>query len=101
MSVDLSLTSVDLKEQYFSAAEASAIFPGRPSVPTIWRWMLHGVRGRRLRYVIVGGRRKIPLSAIEAWVQPGGNQPGLAMPTPKQRRKRIADAERRLSADGI
>lgn len=39
-------------------------------VATIWRWALHGVRGRRLRTFLLGGRRYVVLSELDAFAEP-------------------------------
>jgi hypothetical protein len=36
----------------------------KPHYSTIWRWMEHGVRGRRLEYVQFGGQRMTSKEAI-------------------------------------
>jgi hypothetical protein len=44
-------------EEYLSLAAASRLLPSRPHLSTVWRWCLRGIRGVKLRTVIVGGRR--------------------------------------------
>jgi len=33
-------------------------------IATVWRWILHGVRGRKLSSVVIGGRRYITREAL-------------------------------------
>ncbi|MDQ3702195.1 MAG: helix-turn-helix domain-containing protein [Chloroflexota bacterium] len=40
-------------------------------VATVWRWTLHGVRGRRLRTVSVGGRRYVLDDDLTAFLSQG------------------------------
>lgn len=46
---------------------------------TLWRWALHGVRGRRLRTFLLGGRRYVVLADLEAFAHPDeqGNEAGM------------------------
>lgn len=37
---------------------------------TIWRWWLHGVRGRRLATFLVGGRRYVYLDVLDSYISP-------------------------------
>lgn len=43
-------------------------------VATIWRWSLNGVRGRKLKTFLVGGRRFVRASDLEAFLA-GDNTP--------------------------
>jgi hypothetical protein len=45
------------REELLSLAEASRVLPNRPHVSTLWRWSLRGIKGVRLKTLIVGGRR--------------------------------------------
>ena len=45
----------------------------RVHVATVWRWMLHGVRGHKLPSTIIGGRRYIFEKDLQAWA--AGNEP--------------------------
>ena len=94
---------IDLKfEKLITLAEASRLLPGRPSVPTIWRWRNKGVRGRKLESVIVGGKCYTSVEAIQRFAQQQGetnSQPILR--TPAARERAISRAERELSDAGI
>ena len=52
------MTHID-PEQHYRVTQVSKLVPGRPHVTTIWRWVLAGAGGRRLRSIKVGGRRFI------------------------------------------
>jgi hypothetical protein len=58
---DLLVVQSETQAEYFSANDSPSLFPlhggRRVSVPTVWRWMLYGVRGAKLRSVLIGGRR--------------------------------------------
>ena len=41
------------------------------SVSTLWRWMLTGVRGRKLHSVLYGGRRFVLVADLEAFLAAG------------------------------
>lgn len=42
---------------------------------TLWRWWLHGVRGRRLDTFLVGGRRYVYLDSLESFTSPAPTTP--------------------------
>jgi hypothetical protein len=52
----------------FPLTDAPAHFTTRPSMGTLRRWALHGVRGVRLRSWLVGGRRHTSDEAIEEFL---------------------------------
>lgn len=47
-------------------------------IATIWRWVLHGVRGQRLPTILVGGRRYVLKSDLEAFLAPHAQDAGHA-----------------------
>jgi len=68
---------------------------------TVWRWMLHGVRGVRLPSHRVGGRRVILQSDWETFFAKV-NGDGATEPLHSATRQReIAAAERAMDAAGI
>jgi hypothetical protein len=78
------------------------IRPERPvHVSTIHRWR-KGVRGHRLETTLVGGRRYVRLSQLEAFI---AALSGLGEPSPQQpareREHQIGEAERELNRAGI
>lgn len=48
-----------------SLSEAAALIPGRPSIPTVHRWITNGVSGHRLPSVKIGGKRMVFLHDLE------------------------------------
>ena len=38
------------------------------SLPTVWRWSTKGVRGKRLETIVIGGRRWVLQSSIDAFL---------------------------------
>jgi hypothetical protein len=51
-------------ETFIPISQASELFPGRPHISSIWRWIRRGIRGRRLEAVRCGGRTFISKEAI-------------------------------------
>lgn len=64
----------------------------------IWRWILTGVRGRRLPALLVGGRRFILESDLQAFLN-AGNTPRHE--TDAEFARRADNAARQLGAMGI
>lgn len=57
--------SIDINsESLLSLAEAAKTLPTRPSVSTLHRWRLRGVRGVTLETVLLGGRRLTSAEAL-------------------------------------
>ncbi len=73
------------------------------NVATVWRWCQKGARGVRLESLAVGGRRVTSQEAFERFI--AATNPEAAAtppaPTPHERRKAIAAAERELAKAGI
>jgi hypothetical protein len=42
-------------------------------VASVWRWVLHGVRGRKLPTVLIGGRRFVLRRDLEAFLDSGSS----------------------------
>lgn len=64
----------------FTPAEASRLFPGRPSVPTVVRWILSGVigpDGQRLKLASfkTGGRRFVTREAVAEFIAASNSEP--------------------------
>lgn len=53
---------------------------------TIWRWSLHGVRGRRLTTFLVGGRRYVTIEALNSFLNNVAAVPPQADPTTRAER---------------
>lgn len=57
---------------YLTLAEAARLLPssksGRPvSIPTIWRWCVHGINGVRLEHLRFGKRIVVTAEALDAF----------------------------------
>ena len=48
-----------MDEILIPVSQAAGLFPKKPSSATLWRWILHGVKGVRLSTLLVGGRRYV------------------------------------------
>ena len=57
-------------ETLLTIKQARNEFPSRPSVPTLWRWMLKGIRGKVLESIRVGGRRFTSREACRRFMEP-------------------------------
>ena len=85
-------------------AEAPRHIPGRPSLATVWRWVLSGTRAGKLDSVLIGGRRFTSVEAIQRFAeQSTAAADGVTAPvrTPRRRERAIAAAERELAEAGI
>lgn len=54
-------------DQLLTLSEASHRLPGRPSLPTVWRWCTAGCRGIRLEAVRLGRRWCVTPEALHAF----------------------------------
>jgi Protein of unknown function (DUF1580) len=64
-------------------------------VGTVWRWSLHGVRGRKLPTLLIGGRRYVLAADLEAFLAGGGEpaRPATPRPVDDVRRDEVVDAQ--------
>lgn len=96
---------IDLQaETIISIAEAPRHIPGRPSLATVWRWVLNGTRAGKLDSILIGGRRFTSVEAIQRFADKStaaanGERPSAL--TSRQRQIAIERAERELAEDGI
>ena len=55
-------------EELIIIKDVCKMFPGRAgkgiSLSTIWRWMLHGCRGHKLEWLLIGGQRYTSRQAV-------------------------------------
>jgi hypothetical protein len=98
-----------LEEEGLTLAEAAALLPGRKPgkrlyVNTVWRWCVKGLRGVRLRSVLVGGQRLTTRRWLQEFIQamseardPGGSSPPMIR-TPRQRQSASERAAEELKA---
>ncbi|MDZ4779591.1 MAG: DUF1580 domain-containing protein [Planctomycetia bacterium] len=88
-------------ETPLSIAEAAAIIPGRPSLASVWRWVLKGVRGNQLESLMIAGRRFTSHEAIDRFIQRSNSTPSLPAIVTATRRREIAAATSYCEAAGI
>jgi hypothetical protein len=63
---------IDLNTERLTMTQAARLL--RVHVTTAWRWALRGARGRRLRTVLIGGRRWILKTDLVAFLNADGDQ---------------------------
>lgn len=76
--------------------------PGRKlNYATIWRWAKHGVRGRKLEIVKIGGAVYVTPEALERFANGDGDTTAPARRSPARRDRDVKAAEARLRAKGV
>lgn len=87
--------------------EVPALFPGRPAIQTVWRWILNGVRGPdgqpiKLESFKVAGRRFVTRQAIDNFIAAWSAPPPADLPSSSdealRRSREAADALEELGA---
>jgi hypothetical protein len=58
-----------LREELLSLAQAAERLPNHPHISSVWRWCLRGIRGVRLKTILVGGRRYTTVAYLEEFVR--------------------------------
>ena len=53
------------REELRSFAQISKEHPIHPSVATLWRWALKGIKGHQCESLVYGGRRYSSLAAVD------------------------------------
>lgn len=71
------------------------------AVSSIWRWAQRGVRGHRLRTVVIGGRRYVLLADLEEFLTALNTDASSSPVRSPSAEQRADDAERRLDELGI
>jgi len=97
MAIDIST------EDIVTLSAAAKSLPGRPSVATVWRWRVRGVRGIKLETILIGGTRHTSKQALQRFADRLTALDGepVSIRTPHRREAEIARAERDLAAAGI
>lgn len=85
-------------ETIVSISEAPQHIPGRPSMATVWRWVLKGTRAGKLESILIGGRRftsleKIQIFAEQSTAAADGETPPTQTSTQRERAIKKAEAE--------
>lgn len=82
-------------EELITLAQASKRLPGRPSLPTLWRWCTKGVRGVRLGHVRLGRRIFTSVDALSEFANACAQQQiEVAIP-------QVSSAESFLEHEGL
>ncbi len=78
----------------------------RTSIPTVYRWILKGVRGHRLSSTFMGGVRLIAAADLQAFLDACNEQNATATTSPivrvsttRDTQRRSADRERQINAN--
>ncbi len=61
--------------QILTLPDAAALIASRPGVPTLHRWISKGVRGHRLKSVMIGGRRMVLIEDLEHFLAALNGEP--------------------------
>ncbi len=83
-----------LPERYTLRQVASLL---KVHIGTVYRWTLHGVRGRRLHSYLIGGRRFVDADELNQFLHSGKTQNAPMQPEPERDRK----AQKRLESFGL
>ena len=88
-------TGVLKQADLIAIRDLPGLLPGRPSLPTIYRWISRGIDGIRLASVRVGGRRFVNKAALVAFVEAlSADPPGKRIePAGAARRRTARQAE--------
>ena len=89
------------RKHCFKCREAAQILDKH--ISTLFRWHLHGVRGHRLRMVLIGGQRYVLRRDLIRFLR-AINDEAAATPaceTSKRRQEQIDQAEAELAAAGF
>ena len=91
------------QETVIPITEAAQHIPGRPSIPTLWRWVLKGTRGNKLESILVGGRRFTSVEAIQRYCEQeaGPTETGPRGRTSTQRERDLSKADRECAEAGM
>lgn len=88
-------------EEPIPIASAPSIIPGRPALSTAWRWVLKGIRGRKLESGMIGGRRFTSRQAIARFLVPNERELPTLTVSHSQRRKQSEAAVKALVDRGL
>ncbi len=80
--------------------ESRELFPTRPHISTIWRWIQRGTRGHRLDTCHVGGRRYTSRQAVQRFPYRLNSNHAPVKPS-AVRQRQIDQAEAELAAAGM
>ena len=82
---------IDLeRESPLTMAQAAKREPGRRNIATLWRWRQVGVRGEKLKTILIGGRRYTTVEALARFPRVTAAADGRPI-HPQPNRKRDSD----------
>jgi len=91
--------TIDLEAERLTLNKAAQLLDVH--LATVWRWCLHGVRGRKLPSFVLGGRRFITRDDLDDFVA-AQNTPACSKAKPSKKSQRRAErAETKLDQLGI
>lgn len=91
-------------ESPVTVTQAAKLFPNRPHVASVWRWILNGLNGINLESVKIGGRRYTSREAIQRFIERTtalADQKEVPVRCARQRTSAVDAAESELSKEGI
>ncbi len=88
-------------EEPIPITSAPSHIPGRPALSTTWRWILKGIRGRRLESGMIGGRRFTTKEAIARFLAPNEREVPTITVSQSQRRRQSEAAVKALVDRGL
>lgn len=95
---------MDTTESLLTFAEASHRIPSRPHLSQLYRWSMVGLRGVKLEWLQIGGKRYTSVEALDRFyarlTAAAGGEAAPVAPT-KLRKKQIEAAERELAEAGF
>jgi hypothetical protein len=71
------------------------------NLATVWRWCLHGARGKKLRSVHIGGRRFVLATDLDAFLAPAASTDSATVEESPALTHRAEAAERELDRLGL
>jgi Protein of unknown function (DUF1580) len=87
------------REELRSFAQISKEHPIHPSVASLWRWCLRGIKGHHCESLVYGGRRYSTLEAVDRFAAVlSANRSESEPPASRQRQDEIAGAAEKAEA---
>lgn len=83
-------------EEPIAISAAPAHIPTRPALNTTWRWVLKGIRGRKLESGMIGGRRYTTREAIARFLAPRESELQTTAVSRSQRKRQSVAAVKAL-----
>src|SRR5687767_7252563 len=92
-----------LQDQYLTLNEAAALLPGRPHISTLHRWRTRGVRGIKLRTVLIGGHRHVSIAELHRFIEATTSSDVHRQDNfvPAEQRPEVLEADAILDREGV